>query len=165
VRAAWRPGIRLYVPLPGTLRFGDEVDVQKRRFLLVNLWMSIDNNNPICQWPLVFCDARSVARGDLVDNFETKREPGDTEWNGTTQPRFRALLKHSEQHEWCYFPKMLHDEAVIFKQYDSTEKESKECIHSAAEVEEQYSHPLPPRQSVEVRALVLFPAEEPSLEA
>ena len=57
MRAVWRPGIRLYVPLPGTLRFGDEVDVQKRRFLLVNLWMSIDNNNPICQWPLVVCDA------------------------------------------------------------------------------------------------------------
>lgn len=54
---------------------------------------------------------------------------------------------------------MEHKEAVIFKQFDSTkiDTESKVCIHAAvADCDEEGPTPPPPRQSVEVRALVLF---------
>ena len=66
---------------------------------------------------------------------------------------------YSPGHRWVCLPDMQPTEGVIFKQYDSTECESKQCIHSACEVNEEYAQPLPPRQSVEVRALVLFPPE------
>lgn len=78
--------------------------------------------------------------------------------------QFRALLTSKTaspesgngKHEWWYFPKMTADEAVIFKQFDSTESESKVCIHAALDVEEDGPQPLPERQSVEVRAFVVY---------
>jgi len=74
------------------------------------------------------------------------------------EPRFRTKLKQTEveKHNWLYFPKMVADEAVIFKQFDSTATESQACIHAAIDLEEDGPRPLPERQSVEVRAIVLY---------
>merc|ERR1719379_2123403 len=75
-------------------------------------------------------------------------------------PRFRAKVKppvnNFKEHGWYYYPKMTATEAVIFKQYDTTARESQVCIHAAIEMDEDGPKPLPERQSVEVRAIVLF---------
>ena len=50
-----------------------------------------------------------------------------------------------------YVPQLKADEAIIFKQFDSTTSESKVCIHTACEIEEEgFPQPLPARKSVEV---------------
>ena len=62
----------------------------------------------------------------------------------------------NKEHSWCYFPKMPANEAVIFKQFDSNPCESQVCIHAAIEMDEDGPKPLPERQSVELRAIVIF---------
>merc|ERR1719247_2245421 len=76
-------------------------------------------------------------------------------------PTFRTKLRNNgtaaiEQHGWYYYPKMTANEAVIFKQYDETKSEAQVCIHAAIDLEEDGPKPLPERQSIEVRAIVLF---------
>jgi len=150
------------------LGFAEEVDVKKQRYCLVNLWMSIDQQNPVMQTPLAFCNSRSVSQEDTIDNFVNCGGKDTEEWDGQMNPRFRSVMTHggdekeqeisNSKHEWLYFPKMIADEAVIFKQFDSStsESESKSCIHAAIDLEEQGESPLPPRQSCEVRAIASF---------
>ena len=123
------------------------------RYCLVNLWMSVDKANPIMTTPLAFLDHGSVQDGDVLDNYALTG--GGTEWSGNMERRYRALIKPNAKHDWVYFPKMVATEAVIFKQFDSTKSESTVCIHAACKCDEG-PPPLPPRQSVEVRALVLY---------
>lgn len=123
------------------------------RYCLVNLWMSVDFANPIMTTPLAFLDHGSVAPGDVLDNYALTG--GGDAWSGNMERRYRALIVPNEKHDWVYFPKMVATEAVIFKQFDSTTSESTVCIHAACKCDEG-PPPLPPRQSVEVRALVLY---------
>lgn len=136
-----------------------DLDPQKNRYCLVNLWMSVDQGNPVMKTPLGFLDAESVGKEDLLDAFVHSGEVNEVkEWKGEMKPTFRAKLNQSEvqKHAWYYFPKMMKDEAVIFKQFDSSTAESQVCIHAAIDLEEDGPRPLPDRQSVEVRAIVLY---------
>jgi len=136
-----------------------DLDPQKNRYCLVNLWMSVDQENPVMKTPLGFLDAESVGKEDLLDAFVHSGGANEVkEWKGEMKPTFRAKLKQSEVHKhgWYYFPKMMKDEAVLFKQFDSTTTESQVCIHAAIDLEEDGPRPLPDRQSVEVRAIVLY---------
>lgn len=127
-----------------------------QRFCLVNLWMSIDKHHPVMTTPLAFLNHTSVETGDILDNFALTRDPSTRpEWSGQMMRSYRALLKHNVKHEWLYYPKMTMDEAVIFKQFDSTTSESTVCVHAAVKCDEG-PPPLPPRQSIELRALILF---------
>jgi hypothetical protein len=135
-----------------------DFDLKNQRYSLINLWMSIDKQNPIMKTPLAFLDSRTVASEELIDFWVKSGGKIDEEWDGNMNPKFRGKLKPAKkkEHGWYYFPRMTSDEAVIFKQYDSTTRESQVCIHAAIELDEDGPKPLPDRQSVEVRALVLF---------
>lgn len=136
------------------------VDPSKQRYELINLWMSVDPKSPVMKTPLAFLDAQTVAPEELVDFFTHSGKASEvTEWTGQMEPSFRTKLmpSFSDAHAWFYYPKMMNDEAVIFKQYDSSGAEAQCCIHAAADLEEIGSQPLPERQSCEVRALVVYP--------
>jgi len=144
-----------------------DVDPATHRYALINLWMSADQQNPVMKTPLAFLDAQTVSHEEMVDMLtQSGKNRQMTEWTGEMDAGFRSKIKQldssteNSKHGWFYFPKMLKDEAVIFKQYDSSMEEAQVCIHAAIDLEETGPQPTPSRQSIEVRALVLYPNAE-----
>jgi hypothetical protein len=113
-----------------------------RRYSIVNLWRSI--RHPVLDAPLALCDARTVAPGDLVasDIFYPERT-GEI-----------YQMQHRTAHSWWYFSAMTRDEVLVFKQFDSAQV-------AGATPHAAFEHPYaprdaPPRESVEVRCLLVF---------
>jgi hypothetical protein len=114
------------------------------RFAIVNIWRPI--RGPVLDAPLALCDARTVAGHDLV--------AGDVHYATRTGEIY--LVRHSAHHRWFYFSAMNRAEALVFKQYDSQRRGVARFVPHAA-----FDHPdappdAPPRESIEVRCLVLF---------
>jgi hypothetical protein len=112
------------------------------RYSIVNLWRPI--RHPVRDAPLALCDARSVDPADLVasDIFYPDRQ-GEI---------YQAM--HSPTHRWSYFPAMTRDEVLVFKQFDSASQAG--CTPHAA-----FEHPAapagtPPRESIEIRCLLIY---------
>ena len=78
-----------------------------RRYIMVNVWWTLIE--PVLSWPLVLCDAKSMAAKDMIaaDHIYPKRR-GET---------YRTAYSPGQQ--WFYFPKMNMREAVILKCFDS----------------------------------------------
>jgi hypothetical protein len=115
-----------------------------QRFAIVNIWRSIAG--PVVDTPLGVCDARTVSPTDLVAS----------EVRYATRTGEIYLVKHSSRHRWFYYSAMERHEALIFKQYDSAIGDTARFVPHAA-----FDHPhtpphAPPRQSIEVRCLVLY---------
>lgn len=114
------------------------------RFCIVTLWRSI-TDYPVLDTPLAMCDATTVAPGDLV--------AGDIRYRDRTGEIY--LATYSAQHRWCYFPAMMRNEVLVFKQYDSAGDVTRFTLHAA------FDHPdaspgAPPRRSIEARCLVTY---------
>lgn len=114
-----------------------------RRYSIVNIWRPI--RGPVLDTPLAVCDARSVSPDDLV--VATVVYPGRT---GEIY-----FATHSPAHRWSYFPAMEHHEALVFKQFDSGAGVARFTLHAA------FDHPqapagVPPRESIELRCLVVY---------
>ena len=113
------------------------------RWCIVNVWRSA--RGPVVDTPLALCDARSVAREDLIET--ELRYPNRT--GEIYQLRFNAA------HRWSYFDTLQPDEAIVFKQFDSDRSVARFTPHAA------FDHPgtppdAPLRESIEARILVLF---------
>lgn len=113
------------------------------RYSIVNLWRSI--RHPVLDAPLAVCDARTVARSDLVasDIFYPERT------GEIYQVTYRA------EHSWSYFSAMTRDEVLLFKQFDSAPQVACATPHAA------FEHPHAPRdaplrESIEIRCLLVF---------
>ncbi len=114
-----------------------------RRFGIVNIWRP--TRGPVLDAPLAVCDARSVSPGDLV--------PAEVMYANRIGEIY--FVKHSPRHRWSYFPAMVAREALVFKQFDSAEGVARFTPHAA------FEHPhapadAPPRESIEVRCLVIY---------
>lgn len=114
------------------------------RFGIVNVWRSI--KGPVLDTPLAVCDARSVDTADLVcGEVRYPQRSGEI-----------YLLRHAARHRWSYFSAMDRHEALVFKQYDSQVSGVARFTPHAA-----FNHPdappdAPPRESIEVRCLVIY---------
>jgi hypothetical protein len=115
-----------------------------RRYAIVNLWRSI--KGVVLDAPLAVCDARTVMARDLVEaELRYPKRKGEI-----------YLAQRSAAHQWHYYPHMTEDEVLVFKQYDSQlSGVSRFTPHTA------FEHPdtpadAPPRESIEVRCLVVF---------
>lgn len=113
------------------------------RHAIVNLWRT--TRLPVLDAPLAVCDARTVARSDLV--------AADIVYPTRTGEIFEVL--HNPAHAWTYFPAMRFDEVLVFKQYDSLDGMPCFTPHAA------FAHPdtppaTPPRESIEIRCLLIF---------
>jgi hypothetical protein len=63
-------------------------------------------------------------------------------------------VKFTPDHRWFYFPKMTADEALLLKCYDSaTDGRARFAPHTAF-VDPTTPEDAPPRESIELRALV-----------
>lgn len=119
-------------------------DITDRDFAIVNVWRSI--NGTIVNHPLAMCVATSVPETDLV---AVKRE-------GKERMGELQLMLHGPTHEWCYFPKMSINEALIFKTFDSRKDgRTRFTAHTAIE-DPNAPNDAPARESIETRCFVFF---------
>ena len=121
----------------------DEAEALLRgRVQIVNLWRPIAG--PVRDMPLAVCDATTVASGDLVasDLIYPDRQ------GETYQVRFNAA------HRWYWLPEMTTDEALLLKVYDSARNGPARFSPHTAFAQPNALPDAPPRQSIEIRALL-----------
>ncbi len=120
----------------------------KNRFAEINVWRPI--RGPIESSPLALCDARSLGVDDIV--------PMDLVYRERVGEIYGFL--YNPKHRWYYFPRLQRNEAILLKCYDS--KEDGRARFTAHSAFQDPTSPLDaaPRESIEVRALVFWPAEQ-----
>ena len=120
-----------------------------QRLVGYNIWRVI--SEPPQDVPLAVCDARSIAREDLMaaDGVYDFGDPS-TWWESEA-----FLLKHNPGHRWVYFRDMRPDEALVFRAYDNEPGWRAGVPHSAFDAPDC---PLdaPGRMSIEARAYAVF---------
>jgi len=114
------------------------------RVIQVNVWRPI--RGPVLRAPLALSDASSVRPDDLI---ATDRVTAD---------RVGEIyhLAHAPSQRWYYAPRMTRDEVILIKGWDSLDDgRAKFTPHSAFELPDA-GHTAPPRESIEVRTLVII---------
>jgi hypothetical protein len=119
----------------------------KHRFAIINLWRPM--RGPLLESPLTLCDAQSLSEENLIaSDLKYPDRTGET-----------YSITYNSNQRYYYFRKMQVDEVVLIRCFDSG-------LHGAARFsahtgfDDPTSPPAaPPRESVEVRALVFFPPE------
>jgi hypothetical protein len=125
----------------------DEADELLRgRIQVINLWRPI--RGPLRDSPLAVCDAQTVSRDDLVaSDLIYPNRVGET-----------YQVTYNPAHRWFYVPEMKADEALLLKCFDSnTDGRARFAPHSAF-TDPTSPGDAPPRESIEVRALVFHRA-------
>jgi len=123
----------------------DAAALLKHRFGIVNVWRPI--RGPVLDSPLALCDARSFTDDDLIaSDLIYPHVRGET-----------SSVEYKPGHRWYYFSEMQPDEAVLIRVHDSADDgRARLSFHTS------FDNPLapgaPPRESIEARCLVFFPA-------
>ena len=154
-----------------------EVVSGQRRFAFVNVWRNMDEHVPVQQFPLACASAMADdARNLLTFQIIYKDRIGEN-----------YFARFSHRHQWNYFPQMSHDEALLIKQWDShgtlaqqeiRKEEDGRTTTTVVETEEENANFMstfslhsafqdptspkdaPPRQSIEVRCVLIWDKEE-----
>ena len=114
------------------------------RHAVINVWRPI--GVPVEELPLAVCDARSIAADDWV--------PTDLMYPDRVGEVYS--VRYNPAHRWYYYPALRPDEALLIKTYDSAEDGRARFSAHSAFVDPTSSPDAPPRESIEVRALVFF---------
>ncbi|KHK58351.1 methyltransferase [Ralstonia sp. A12] len=138
-----------YTETSGRLRLGRVLTdparaAAVRRYSIVNIWRSI--RGPVLDTPLALCDARSVNVADLVA----------AEIRYPTRTGELYLATHNPHHRWWYASAIDRHEALVFKQYDSQVSGVARFTPHAAFVHPDAPAGTPPRESIEIRCLVVY---------
>jgi hypothetical protein len=121
-------------------------DLLRGRFQVINLWRPI--RHPVYDAPLAVCDATTVRPQDLV--------PSDLVYPNRVGETYS--VHYNPAHRWYYAPQMRPDEALLLKCTDSrTDVPARFTPHSAF-LEPDAPADAPPRESIELRALVFHAA-------
>jgi hypothetical protein len=122
-------------------------ELLRGRVQVINLWRPI--KGPLLDAPLAVCDARSVEPEDLV--------PCDLIYRHRVGETYSVTYRSS--HQWYYFPEMRADEVLLLKCYDSkTDGRARFAPHTAF-TDPRTPPDAPPRESIELRALVFHPVQ------
>ena len=118
----------------------------QHRLAEINVWRPI--RGPVESSPLALCDALSIEANDFV--------PADLVYRDKVGEVYR--FTYNPKHRWFYFPRLERNEAILLKCYDSNEDgRARFSAHTA--FDDPTSGPdAAPRESIEVRALVFWPA-------
>jgi hypothetical protein len=113
----------------------------QRRYSVINVWRPI--RGPVRDTPLAVCDAQTLAEHDRVPTEQgVKHEV--------------YLFNFRPAHRWFYFPEMQTNEAILLKCFDSiADGRARFTAHTAIDLPPIATVP-PPRESIEVRALVFY---------
>jgi hypothetical protein len=125
---------------------GDAEVLLRRRFGIVNVWRPI--RGPVLDSPLALCDAQSFTDDDLIaSDLVYPHVRGET-----------SSVEFKPGHRWYYFSEQQSDEVLLIRVHDSAnDGRARLSFHTS------FANPLapvgaPPRESIEVRALVFFPS-------
>jgi hypothetical protein len=132
------------------LEYPEEADKLLRcRVAIVNLWRPI--KSPVIDAPLAVCDARSVAPKDLIASDLVFRDRRGEIYNVAYNPGQR----------WFYAPEMRTDEVLLLKCFDSRDDGAvaRFAPHTAFIDPTAPAH-APPRESIELRAYLIFGEEQ-----
>jgi hypothetical protein len=122
---------------------GPHAEVGLSRYLQVNLWRPI--RGPVRDAPLALCDAASVAPDALrAVELRYPERTGEIYY-----------LTHEAEQRWHFASNMTVDEAWLFKNFDSAPPGPGRVAPHSAFTDRRHPN-VPPRQSIEVRALALF---------
>jgi hypothetical protein len=114
-----------------------------RRWQIIGAWRPLKT---VERNPLAMLDAQTVPSADFI------RAPRD--YGGRLGAI--SILKHGNgaEHKWYYLPEQKPDEVWLFKHFDSLKEDgiARQCAHTALEL--PGTNDLPPRESVEFRAMV-----------
>lgn len=112
------------------------------RVQIINVWRPI--KGPLLDAPLAVCDAKSVEPNDLIaSDLIYPHRIGET-YSVTYRP----------SHLWFYFRSMQTDEALLLKCYDSKNDGRARFAPHTAFTDPETPADAPPRESIEIRALV-----------
>jgi hypothetical protein len=124
---------------------GDEAEeLLKHRYAEINVWRPI--RGPLLRSPLTLCDAQTLTEENLVAS--ELRYPDRT---GETY-----AVTYNPAQRWYYFPKMQPDEAILIRCFDSARSGAARFSAHGAFDDPNTPEDAPPRESIEVRALVFF---------
>lgn len=122
----------------------DAPELLKHRFGVVNVWRPI--RGPVLDSPLALCDARSFTDDDLIaSDLVYPHVRGET-----------SSVAYQPGHRWYYFSRMQPDEAVLIRVHDSA-NDGRARLSFHTSFDNPAAPGAPPRESIEVRALVFFP--------
>lgn len=133
--------------------FGSRAEQLKpgQRIVGFNIWRALSGAPQ--DVPLAVCDARTVARKDLLEADGVYDEGDPATW-----PELEAyVVHHNPAHRWIYFRDMEPDEALIFRAYDNNPVWQSGVPHVAFD-DPSCPPDGPPRVSIEARAFAVFDA-------
>ncbi|KAH7397973.1 hypothetical protein BKA64DRAFT_708644 [Cadophora sp. MPI-SDFR-AT-0126] len=116
----------------------------KYRMRIINMWRPL---RVVKECPLALCDSRTIPRSSLV--------PGDLVTPSTLKEN--CWVRYHSDMRWYWLSNQMPDEATLFLQFDShatEQSDTKYCAH-AAFLDPTIQLNSHPRQSVEVRAIVI----------
>ena len=118
--------------------------VLKRRVAFYNLWKPLRRR--VEEKPLAMCDVTSAAEGDMLKMMLRYRE--------RTGEIF--VMRHSGAHRWWYFPRMMPENVLLLKTYESeTDGRARFVGHSAFD-DPDTPPDAPTRESIEIRMMAFF---------
>jgi hypothetical protein len=121
----------------------DAGELLKHRFGIVNVWRPI--RGPVEDSPLALCDARTFSDDDLIaSDLVYPHLRGET-----------SSVEYKPGHRWYYFSDMQPDEALLIRVHDSA-NDGRARLSFHTSFENPLAPEAPPRESIEVRALVFY---------
>jgi hypothetical protein len=119
-------------------------ELLKQRFGIINVWRPI--RGPVADSPLALCDARSFSNDDLIaSDLVYPHVRGET-----------SSVEYKPGHRWYYFSDQQPDEALLIRVHDSAD-DGRARLSFHTSFENPLAPNAPPRESIEVRALVFYP--------
>ena len=122
----------------------DVASLEGKRTAIVNVWRPI--RGPVESVPLALADASSVPAEDVI--------AADLIYTDRVGEIYYAA--YNPDHRWVHFPRLERDEALLIKGYDSADDgRARFSMHTAFD-DPTTPEDAAPRESIEVRALVVF---------
>jgi hypothetical protein len=117
-------------------------DLLRGRVQIINIWRPI--RGPLLDTPLAVCDAATVKPEQLVaSDLVYPTRVGET-----------YSVMYDSANRWFYVPRMRADEALLLKCYDSRSDGRARFAPHSAFTDPTTPADAPPRESIEIRALV-----------
>jgi len=138
-----------YTPVSGPMRVRQLVpeeadELLKHRVAFYNLWKPLKRR--VEEKPLAVCDVTSAAEDDMLKMALRYRDrEGEI-----------FVMRHAAAHRWWYFPKMLPENVLLLKTYESeTDGRARFLGHSAFD-DPNTPPDAPTRESIEIRMMAFF---------
>ncbi|KXT01017.1 hypothetical protein AC578_4440 [Pseudocercospora eumusae] len=121
----------------------DEADhLLARRTAFINVWKPL---GPVKENPLAMCDVASAPAEDFFKLYLRYRDRTGENY----------VMRHSDRHQWYYFPDMRGTESILLKTYDSDASKARYVGHTAFDDPTSVKD-APPRESCEIRTICFF---------